>query len=142
MISASLRPEAEVLSVPPKILPTDPQWSNYRQVFELIPVFLWNSVKLAGLNVIGILIVASMAGYAFARLQFAGRDIAFMVLLATSIIPGIAYLIPQYIVFRHIGWVDTQYPLWVPKVLTPVFGTFLMRQSFLTIPKEFLVRGS
>jgi multiple sugar transport system permease protein/sn-glycerol 3-phosphate transport system permease protein len=77
-----------------------------------------------------------MAGYAFARLRFAGRDIAFMVLLATSIIPGIAYLIPQYIVFQHIGWVDTQYPLWVPKVLTPVFATFLMRQSFLTIPNE------
>ncbi|MFD3405294.1 carbohydrate ABC transporter permease [Kribbella sp. NPDC058693] len=136
MISASLRPEAKVLSSPPKFLPTDTQWSNYGEVFDLIPVFLWNSVKLAGLNVIGILIVASMAGYAFARLRFAGRDIAFMVLLATSIIPGIAYLIPQYIVFQHIGWVDTQYPLWVPKVLTPVFATFLMRQSFLTIPNE------
>jgi multiple sugar transport system permease protein len=136
MISASLRPEAKVLSVPPQFLPGDAQWDNYRQIFELIPVFLWNSVKLAGLNVVGILIVASMAGYAFARLRFACRDFAFMVLLATSIIPGIAYLIPQYIVFRHIGWVDTQYPLWVPKVLTPVFATFLMRQSFLTIPQE------
>ena len=136
MVSASLRPEAQVLAVPPKFLPNDAQWNHYAQVFQLIPVFLFNSVKLAVLNVVGILVVASMAGYAFGRLQFAGRDLAFMILLATSIIPGIAYLIPQYIVFRQIGWVDTQYPLWVPKVLTPVFATFLMRQSFMTIPRE------
>ena len=136
MLSSSLKPEAEVLSIPPTFIPTSPEWTNYAQVFDRIPIFLFNSVKLAALNVVGILIVASLAGYAFGRLEFAGRDAAFMVLLATSIIPGIAYLIPQYIVFRQMGWVDTHYPLWVPRVLTPVFGTFLMRQSFMTIPKE------
>jgi ABC-type glycerol-3-phosphate transport system permease component len=112
------------------------QWGNYTQIFGLIPIFLFNSVKLAAYNVVGILIVSSLAGYAFGRLQFAGRDFAFLVLLATSIIPGIAYLIPQYIVFRQIGWIDTHFPLWVPRVLTPVFATFLMRQAFMTIPRE------
>ncbi|GAA5030000.1 carbohydrate ABC transporter permease [Actinopolymorpha pittospori] len=136
MLCSSLKPEADVLSIPPTFIPTNPEWTNYAQVFDRIPIFLFNSVKLAALNVVGILIVASLAGYAFGRLEFAGRDAAFMVLLATSIIPGIAYLIPQYIVFRQMGWVDTHYPLWVPRVLTPVFGTFLMRQSFMTIPKE------
>ncbi len=136
MVSSSLKQEADVLTIPPDFIPNQPQWSNYVQLFERVPIFVFNSVKLAAFNVVGILIVASMAGYAFGRLRFAGRDIAFMVLLATSIIPGIAYLIPQYIVFRQIGWIDTHYPLWVPRVLTPVFATFLMRQSFKTIPNE------
>lgn len=136
MVSSSLKPEAEVLSIPPTFVPTSPQWGNYAEVFDRIPVFLFNSVKLAALNVVGVLLVSSLAGYAFGRLQFAGRDLAFMVLLATAIIPGIAYLIPQYIVFRQIGWIDTHLPLWVPRVLTPVFATFLMRQSFKTIPTE------
>jgi multiple sugar transport system permease protein len=136
MISSSLKPEAEVMALPPSFIPSEPQWGNYPQIFGLIPVFLFNSVKLAAYNVVGILIVSSLAGYAFGRLQFAGRDFAFLVLLATSIIPGIAYLIPQYIVFRQIGWIDTHFPLWVPRVLTPVFATFLMRQAFMTIPRE------
>ncbi|MET9023254.1 carbohydrate ABC transporter permease [Actinopolymorpha sp. NPDC004070] len=136
MLASSLKPEAQVLTIPPDFFPNHPLWSNYAAVFDRIPVFVFNSVKLATYNVVGILVVSSMAGYAFARLRFAGRDIAFMVLLATSIIPGIAYLIPQYIVFRQIGWIDTHYPLWVPRVLTPVFATFLMRQAFKTVPNE------
>lgn len=136
MVSSSLKLEENVLTIPPTFIPPDPQWGNYVEIFQLIPHFLYNSIKLAGLNVAGILIVSSLAGYAFARLEFAGRDIAFMVLIATAIIPGIAYLIPQYIVFREIGWIDTHYPLWVPRVLTPVFATFLMRQFFKTIPRE------
>ncbi|GAB3435767.1 carbohydrate ABC transporter permease [Flindersiella endophytica] len=136
MISSSLKPEAEVMTLPPTFVPSVPQWGHYLEIFGLIPIFLFNSVKLAAYNVVGILIVSSLAGYAFGRLQFAGRDFAFLVLLATSIIPGIAYLIPQYIVFRQIGWIDTHFPLWVPRVLTPVFATFLMRQAFMTIPRE------
>jgi multiple sugar transport system permease protein/sn-glycerol 3-phosphate transport system permease protein len=60
----------------------------------------------------------------------------FTMLLSTAIIPGIIYLIPQYIIFSKIGWVDTHYPLWVPRVFTPVFATFLMRQSFMTLPQD------
>src|ERR1700754_1256477 len=85
MVSSSLKPEAEVLSIPPSFIPSAPQWSNYAVVFERIPVFFFNSALLAVVNVVGVLIVASMAGYAFGRLQFAGRDFAFMVLLATAI---------------------------------------------------------
>jgi multiple sugar transport system permease protein len=136
MLSSSLKPEAQVLTIPPDFFPNEPLWGNYVQLFDRVPLFVVNSMKLAVYNVVGVLVVASMAGYAFGRLRFAGRDIAFMVLLATAIIPGIAYLIPQYIVFRQIGWIDTHFPLWVPRVLTPVFATFLMRQSFKTIPNE------
>lgn len=136
MVSSSLKQEAQVLTVPPSFIPRDPQWSNYIDVFARISGFLGNSVKLAALNVVGALAVASLAGYAFARLRFAGKSIAFLVLLATAIVPSMAYLIPQYVVFRELGWLDTHYPLWLPKVLTPVFGTFLMRQAFLGIPQE------
>lgn len=136
MLSSSLKLEAQVLTIPPDFFPNQPQWRNYVQLFDRVPLFVLNSIKLAAYNVVGVLVVASMAGYAFGRLRFAGRDAAFMVLLATAIIPGIAYLIPQYIVFRQIGWIDTHFPLWVPRVLTPVFATFLMRQSFKTIPSE------
>jgi len=136
MISSSLKPEAEVLTIPPEFVPSTFRWENYSQIFDRVGIFLFNSVKLAIYNVAGVLLVASLAGYAFARLDFPGRNIAFTVLLATAIIPSIAYLIPQYLVFRELHWVDTHYPLWVPRVLTPVFATFLMRQSFLTIPQE------
>lgn len=136
MIGASLKQEGNVLSTPPTLFPLHPQWSNYATVFHLIPRFFYNSVKLAFINVVGLLAVASLAGFAFGRLQFPGRDLLFVVLLATALIPGVAYLIPQYILFERIGWVDTQLPLWVPRVFTPVFATFLMRQYFMSLPQE------
>ncbi|QIN83288.1 ABC transporter permease subunit [Rubrobacter tropicus] len=136
MFVSSLKPESEVLVIPPSFFPTEIRWQNYVDVFGIIPVFFYNSAKLAFLNVVGILLTSSLAGYAFARLEFAGRDLVFTLLLATAIIPSIVYLIPQYIVFRELGWIDTHLPLWVPRVLTPVFATFLMRQYFKTMPKD------
>lgn len=136
MVSSSLKAEDQVLTIPPSFLPLAPQWLNYIEVFDRVSGFLGNSIKLALFNVVGAMIVASLAGYAFARLNFPGKNIAFLVLLGTAIVPSMAYLIPQYVVFREMGWLDTHYPLWVPKVLTPVFGTFLMRQAFMTIPRE------
>lgn len=136
MISTSLKLESEVLSYPPTFWPSSPQWENYVSTFNNIRPFMWNSAYLAVLNVVGLLIVSSMAAYGFARLSFAGRDIAFALLLSTAMIPGIIYLIPQYILYRNFGWIDTHYPLWVPRVLTPVIGTFLLRQFFKTIPQD------
>ncbi|SDT12277.1 carbohydrate ABC transporter permease [Microlunatus soli] len=136
MIGASLKEEGKVLSTPPTLFPLHPQWSNYAQVFDVIPRFFYNSVKLAVINVVGVLAVSSLAGFAFGRLRFPARNVLFVVLLATAMIPGIAYLIPQYIIFQQIGWVDTQLPLWVPRVFTPVFATFLMRQYFMSLPQE------
>lgn len=136
MISSSLKTEDEVFSVPPSFVPSDPRFENYPTAFASISGFLWNSTYLAVLNVVGLLVVSSLAGYAFARIKFVGRDILFMILLSTAIIPSIVYLVPQYIVFLKFGWIDTHYPLWVPRVLTPVFPTFLMRQFFKTLPRE------
>jgi ABC-type glycerol-3-phosphate transport system permease component len=136
MISTSLKQESEVLSIPPSFFPSEPQWQNYATTFDTIRTFIWNSSYLAVLNVVGLLIVSSMAAYGFARLDFAGRDLAFSLLLSTAMIPSIVYLIPQYILYRNIGWIDTHYPLWVPRVLTPVIGTFLLRQFFKSLPRD------
>lgn len=136
MVSASLKPENEVLATPPNFIPSTFLWNNYTQAANgLLPFFL-NSVKLAVLNVAFLLFFASLAGFAFARLQFVGKNIAFALLLSTAMIPSMVYLIPQYMLFRQISWIDTHYPLWVPQVLTPVFGTFLLRQAFRGIPLE------
>lgn len=136
MIGTSLKQESEVLSIPPTFLPSQPQWDNYVSTFNTIKTFIWNSAYLAVLNVVGLLLVSSMAAYGFARLKFVGRDAAFALLLSTAMIPGIIYLIPQYILYRNLGWIDTHFPLWVPRVLTPVIGTFLLRQFFKTIPQD------
>jgi ABC-type glycerol-3-phosphate transport system permease component len=136
MVSASLKSEEDIAANPMDFLPANWEWHNYVDAFEAIRPFFVNSAFLATINVVGVLVVSSLAGYAFARLQFRGRDLAFALVLATAIIPGIVLIIPQYIIFQQIGWVDTFLPLWVPRVLTPVFGTFLMRQAFLTLPKE------
>ncbi len=136
MVSTSLKQESEVMSIPPSFFPSDPQWGNYVTTFENIRAFLWNSSYLAVLNAALLLVVSSMAAFGFARLRFAGRDIAFSLLLSTAMIPGIVYLIPQYILFRELGWIDTHFPLWVPRVLTPVIGTFLLRQFFMTLPQD------
>lgn len=136
MVTASLKPENLVLTIPPTFIPRHFQWENYQEVFQVIPLFLYNSFKLAFLTVTGVLLVTSMAAYAFARLNFWGRDFAFSVLLATLMVPGIVTLIPLYIIYKNIGWIDTHYPLWVPKVLHSVFATFLLRQFFKQIPLE------
>ena len=136
MFTASLKPEYLVLATPPTFLPRHFQWENYRAVLNVIPLFAFNSFKLAFLTVGGVLIITPLAAYAFARLTFWGRDFAFSILLATLMVPGIVTLIPLYIIYKNIGWIDTHYPLWVPKVLHSVTAIFLLRQFFRQIPME------
>lgn len=136
MISTSLKSESEIMAFRPSFLPRVPLWENYVTTFETVRGFVWNSAYLAVLNALLLLLFASMAGYAFARLRFFGSDFAFALLLSTAMIPGIIYLIPQYILFRNFGWIDTHLPLWVPRVLTPVLGTFLLRQFFKSLPRD------
>jgi ABC-type glycerol-3-phosphate transport system permease component len=136
MISTSLKSESEIMAFRPSFLPRVPLWENYVTTFDTVKGFVWNSAYLAVLNALLLLLFASMAGYGFARLRFFGSDFAFSLLLSTAMIPGIIYLIPQYILFRNFGWIDTHLPLWVPRVLTPVLGTFLLRQFFKSLPRD------
>lgn len=136
MLSASLKPEGEVLAVPPSLLPSSPQWGNYVEAFRAILPFFTNSVIVTSITVTFVIIASALAGYGFARLRFRGQKVAFVVMLATAAVPGIVLLLPQYIMYRQFGWVDTWWPLTIPKILTPIFGTFLMRQAFLSVPRE------
>jgi multiple sugar transport system permease protein len=136
MVSSSLKPEADVLAIPPTFIPRQFVWQNYVEVWDVVPRFLYNSVKLALFSVVGVLFVSSLAAYAFARIEFVGRDLAFSVLLSTLMVPGVVTLIPLYIIYRDIGWIDTHYPLWVPRVLHSVFAIFLLRQFFKQVPQD------
>ncbi|MBI5667451.1 MAG: carbohydrate ABC transporter permease [Chloroflexi bacterium] len=148
VVSTSLRTPAQSFTLPPKWIPTDMDFSNYSQVFERIP--FWNQIAnsfIVTLSVVaGQLITASLAGYAFARLRFRGRNVLFWIVLATMMIPGQATIIPLFImVSRFFQINDTLYALIVPSLAT-AFGTFLLRQYFMSIPDDFeeaaLVEGA
>src|SRR5690625_5964763 len=137
MVSTSLKSAGEVFSYPPTFIPEQPQWNNYVRIFEVLPFarFFMNSLVVA-LAVTGLqLVTCSMAAYAFARLRFKGRDTLFLGYLGTLMIPAQVVLIPNFIVLRQLGWIDTYQALILPAAFS-AFGTFLLRQYFLTIPRE------
>ena len=137
-ISTSLRTGVDSFTVPPKWLPTDFAWENYAQVFETVPFArqILNSTIITWGTVLGQLITASLAGYAFARLEFKGRDLLFWVVLATMMIPIQATVIPVFILVRSLGLVDdTVWSLILPATPTAL-ARFLLRQYYLTIPIE------
>ena len=138
MFSTSLRPLADSYKLPPQWLPTDWRWENYLAPFESnVPfeLFFLNSLKIAALTTLGQLISCSMAGYAFARLRFPGRDILFMVLLASLMVPGQVTIIPIYLMMAELKLVNTHASLILPALIS-VFGVFLMRQFFKQMPQE------
>ncbi len=141
-VSTSLRKGTDSFTVPPKWLPTDLAVENYAEVFDKVPFGrqIINSGLITWGTVVGQLISAALAGYAFARLDFAGRDLLFWIVLATMMIPIQAVVIPVFIFLRNMGLVDTLWSLILPAVPT-AFGTFLLRQYFLTIPIELEESG-
>jgi multiple sugar transport system permease protein len=143
MLSSSLMRENESAVFPPRFIPTDPTLENYLRLFEptirmFLPfdVYIFNSAYIAVLVVIGRVVVCAMGGYAFARVRFPGRDLAFGMLLASMMVPGVIRLIPLYHTYKAIGWLDTHLPLIVPAIVANTFGTFLLRQFFMTLPAE------
>jgi len=136
-LSYSFMSEAEIATFPPPVLPTRPTLDNYAQVFESIPIgrYLLNSFVVSSAVVVGQLITASLAAYAFSFLVFRGRQLLFFLFLSTLMIPWEATIIPNYMTIRTIGWLDTYQGLSVPFMAT-AFGTFLLRQAFLQIPRE------
>ena len=137
-VSTSLRTPAESFSVPPQWLPTHPDFTNYQEVFNRIPFWhqIFNSFVVTASIVVGQLITASMAGYAFAHLQFPGKTVLFWLVMATMMIPLQATIIPVFVLISKLNLNDTLASLILPALPT-AFGTFLLRQYFLQIPKEF-----
>jgi multiple sugar transport system permease protein len=140
MVSTSFKLPAEAITLPPKWIPSPFTIDNYVKLLtsDLLPfpLFFLNSLKITSLVVVGRLFVCSLGAYGFARLEFPGRDAAFAVLLASLMVPEIVQIIPLYIAYAQIGWIDTHWPLIVPPIVANTFGTFLLRQFFLSIPKD------
>lgn len=139
VLATSLRLPAESFSVPPEWIPLNPDVSNYEQVFARIPFWnqIFNSFLVSVTIVLGQLVTASLAGYAFARLEFWGKSLLFWLIMATMMVPIQATIIPVYVLLsKYLNLADTLTALILPALPT-AFGTFLLRQYFMTIPKEF-----
>jgi multiple sugar transport system permease protein len=137
MLSTSLKSAGAVFEYPPSFIPNPFRWDNYTRLFEVLPFarFFANSVFVAVSVTILTVVTSSMAAYAFARLRFPGRDALFLGYLGTLMIPAQVVIIPNFILLRTIGWIDT-YPALILPAAFSAFGTFLLRQYFLTIPGE------
>lgn len=137
MVSTSLMDEFDVYQYPPRLLPLDPVWSNYPNALTAAPFvrFFVNSAVMSLFIVFGHLFTAATAGYAFARLRFPGRDKVFILFLANLMVPVIVLLIPRFLLVNAMGWVDTYMGLIITELVS-VWGIFLMRQYFLSIPRE------
>ncbi|HOO14657.1 MAG TPA: carbohydrate ABC transporter permease [Candidatus Marinimicrobia bacterium] len=137
MLLTSVKDIGDIFVYPPKWLPSKFHFENYARAFQAAPFgrYYLNSLIVACTVTLGQLITCSMAAYAFARLQFKGRDVLFYIFLGTMMIPYQVTMIPSFMVLYWLGWVDSYQAMIVPG-LASAFGTFLLRQFFLTIPKE------
>jgi multiple sugar transport system permease protein len=137
MVSTSLMGELEVYQFPPRLWPRDPQWENYIGALTARPFgrYFLNSLVFAIAVVLGQLVTAATAGYAFARLEFRGRDRLFLLALGTMMVPAVVVLIPRFLLIDTLGWVDTYAGL-AGTELVSVWGIFLLRQYFRSVPRE------
>lgn len=138
MLSTSFKPERGIFTMPPQWIPRPFTLENYAQVLESTKLArsLFNSAFVALTSTFGEIFTSTLAGFAFARMRFRGRNLIFGLLLATLMLPGVVMLIPTFILFRSLGWIDTFLPLIVPLFFGTAFAIFLSRQFFTSLPKD------
>ena len=138
MLSTSLKAQAYILETPPRLLPDPLTFESYFQLAERIDLTrtFFNSLFVAVVGTAGQILISAMAAFAFSRLQWRGRNVVFVLYLATMMVPSVVMVIPQFILVRSLGWVNSYAALIVPGLFS-AFGTFLLRQSFLTLPRDF-----
>lgn len=145
MFSTSLKAYSKVLLFPPQWWPDPIVFQNYVDLFTMQPFgkYMWNSIYTAGLVTLGVIVFSSIAGYAFAKLKFKGRDALFLVVLSGMMMPVEITTIPLFIALSNLGLSDSHFPLIVPQIFgyCGAFGTFLMRQFFITVPDELMEAG-
>lgn len=140
MISTSFKVNGDVFKYPIQWIPEKWNWDNYKQVWtgpNPFHIYYLNSIKITGITVAGNLFTSAMAGFAFAKLNFKGRNALFLLYLSTMMIPGQVLLLPRFILFDSMNLINTHWSLILPGMFT-VFGTFLMRQFFSTLPNELM----
>jgi multiple sugar transport system permease protein len=140
MISTSLKSPAEIAQYPPTLFPKEFNFSNYIEAWQTAPFTRWalNTLLIATLGTIGSVLVNSLVAYGFAKIRFRGRNTLFVIVLSTMLIPGFVTMVPQYILFSKLGWVNTYLPLIVPAFLGSAFFIFLLRQFMMGIPNELI----
>jgi multiple sugar transport system permease protein len=138
MLSTSLKPRGAVFLYPPQWIPRPIVWQNYVDAHAAQPFHLFyrNTVLITALSMLGTMLSSSLVAFSFSRLRWWGRDMMFLLVLATMMLPFHVTIIPQFVIFRMIGWLDTFLPLIVPTFCGGSFFIFLLRQFFLTIPLE------
>ncbi|MDX1993595.1 MAG: carbohydrate ABC transporter permease [bacterium] len=138
MLSTSLKPQQYILQATPQLIPRPLSVESYTQLVERIDLFrmAFNSAFVAVASTIGQIIIAAMAGYAFSRMQWRGRNTVFVLYLATLMIPAVVLVIPQFILVRWLDWTNQYTGLIIPGLFS-AFGVFLLRQAFLALPKDF-----
>lgn len=145
MVATSLKSNSQLYSIPPKWIPYPIKLHYYPDAVKYIPffTFLKNSVEVTALTVLGTLTSCTLTAYGFARIHWRGRGVVFVLVLATLMLPYPVVMIPQFLIFSHLGWIDTLQPLWVPAFfagstgsINSAFYIFLLRQFFMGIPQE------
>ena len=136
MVSTSLKPLDEVYVYPILWIPSKIVWQNYLDVFKNVPFgrYLLNSVEISLFAIVGNLLGSSLAAFSFARLRYPGKNFLFLIMLSTMMVPAWVTMIPHFILFKWLGWLDTYLPILVPAYFAVPFYTFLLRQFFLGIP--------
>ena len=137
MMLTSLKTQSEAIHVPPVIFPEKPVLSNYTDVFRDVPFarMYLNTIISAAVTVAAQLLFCSMAAYAFAKLKFPGRDVIFVTLLAVLMVPSSFFILPQYLIIQKLGLLNTIPALFIPNLFS-AFGTFLLRQFFMSLPSD------
>jgi ABC-type glycerol-3-phosphate transport system permease component len=138
MVSSSLKPNYQVLESPPRWLPHPIVWSNYPEALTYVPFgrYALNTLFIAGMVILGHVLSCTLVAYGFARFRAPGKNALFVVLLATMMLPYPVTMVPLYILFSRLGWVNSFWPLIVPAFFGSPFYIFLLRQFFLTLPPE------
>lgn len=138
MVSTSLKAMRQITRFPPEWIPNPVIWANYPAVFTYAPMHLYfvNTMIIVVPTVIGATLISSLTAYAFARLRAPGKNAMFVLVLATLMLPSVVTLVPTYVLFARLGWVGTFLPLTIPPLAGSAFYIFLLRQFFMTIPRE------
>ncbi len=138
MLTTALKTDPEVLRYPPTLLPATPIWQNFPDAFNFVPfgTYVRNSLWVSFTSVVGTLLSCTLAAYGFSRLEWKGRDVLFILVLSTLMLPYQVTMVPLYVLFNSFGWVNTFNPLIIPHFFGNAFFIFLLRQFFLGIPKD------
>ncbi|WP_417898673.1 carbohydrate ABC transporter permease [Bacillus haimaensis] len=138
MLSTSLKGNVGLFDLPPKWIPEEIQWSNYKEAVNSFPFlrYTFNTTVITTLSVVGGVLSSSFIAYSFAKLRWPGRNIWFIILITTMMLPPQVTMIPLFVFFKELGWINTYLPLTVPYFFGSAFYIFLMRQFYMTIPRE------